>query len=334
MGTPAALAAARAARIRAAASSMVRTGCCGSGVPSSRLTPAGPGANDLGDAARHLFRRLPIAGFDVGSERHAYRLGNPPRRRDYLRPRRVLAILIAERPGEPAAGRRHRRKPAASKMRALIGSQALGRSRSVARGAACGNLRQLPLFGCVHSASLDVALSVADACYAISARQSRIMQAANGRGKGRDGYDACSFVVARAGRDAGDCCCFCLVPPRARRWAEIQGRSVLAEAAANNWIIGQVGGMTIDANDNIWVFQRPRSLTPDEKGAALKPPRSKCCVPAPSVLVFNPAGDVVKASGGPGDNQGYDWPARSTRSSSMAKASSGCRATARTTAWC
>jgi DNA-binding beta-propeller fold protein YncE len=76
----------------------------------------------------------------------------------------------------------------------------------------------------------------------------------------------------------------------------------------NNWIIGQVGGMTVDANDNIWVFQRPRSLTPDEKGAALTPPRSKCCVPAPSVLVFNQAGDVVKAWGGPGDNLGYDWP--------------------------
>jgi DNA-binding beta-propeller fold protein YncE len=76
----------------------------------------------------------------------------------------------------------------------------------------------------------------------------------------------------------------------------------------NNWILGQVGGMAIDAQDNIWVFQRPRSLTDDEKGAALTPPRSKCCVPAPSVLVFNQAGDVVKSWGGPGDNQGYDWP--------------------------
>ena len=76
----------------------------------------------------------------------------------------------------------------------------------------------------------------------------------------------------------------------------------------NNWILGQVGGMSIDAQDNIWVFQRPRSLTDDEKGAALNPPRSKCCVPAPSVLVFNQAGDVVKSWGGPGDNQGYDWP--------------------------
>ncbi len=80
----------------------------------------------------------------------------------------------------------------------------------------------------------------------------------------------------------------------------------------NNWILGQVGGMTVDAQDNIWVFQRPRSLTDDEKGAALNPPRSKCCVPAPSVLVFDQAGNVVKSWGGPyaqsGDNQGYDWP--------------------------
>ncbi|MGP8122040.1 MAG: hypothetical protein ACLP8B_16155, partial [Xanthobacteraceae bacterium] len=43
----------------------------------------------------------------------------------------------------------------------------------------------------------------------------------------------------------------------------------------NNWILGQVGGISVDAQDNIWVFQRPRSLTEDEKGAALDPPRAK-----------------------------------------------------------
>ena len=43
----------------------------------------------------------------------------------------------------------------------------------------------------------------------------------------------------------------------------------------NNWIIGQVGGMAIDAQDNIWVFQRPRSLTDDEKGAALRAERGR-----------------------------------------------------------
>ncbi len=76
----------------------------------------------------------------------------------------------------------------------------------------------------------------------------------------------------------------------------------------NNWILGQVGGMAVDDRDNIWVFQRPRSLTDDEKGATLDPPRSKCCAPAPSVLVFNQAGDLVKSWGGPGENLGYDWP--------------------------
>src|ERR1700758_5272545 len=76
----------------------------------------------------------------------------------------------------------------------------------------------------------------------------------------------------------------------------------------NNWIIGQVGGIYVDAQDNIWVFQRPRSVTDDEKAAAFDPPRAKCCVPAPSVLVFNQAGDVVKSWGGLGDNPGYDWP--------------------------
>ena len=79
----------------------------------------------------------------------------------------------------------------------------------------------------------------------------------------------------------------------------------------HNWILGQVGGMAVDAQDNIWVFQRPRSLTDDEKGAALDPPRAKCCVPAPSVLVFNQSGDLVRSWGGPpsaGENPGYDWP--------------------------
>ena len=76
----------------------------------------------------------------------------------------------------------------------------------------------------------------------------------------------------------------------------------------NNWILGQVGGMAVDDHDNIWVFQRPRSLTDDERAAAFDPPRARCCVPAPSVLVFNQAGDLVKSWGGPGDNLGYDWP--------------------------
>ncbi len=74
----------------------------------------------------------------------------------------------------------------------------------------------------------------------------------------------------------------------------------------NNWILGQVSGVAVDAQDHVWIIQRPGSLTTDEKGAALNPPLSKCCVPAPPVIEFDPAGAVVQAWGGPGD--GYDWP--------------------------
>jgi len=74
----------------------------------------------------------------------------------------------------------------------------------------------------------------------------------------------------------------------------------------NNWILGQIGGMTVDAQDHIWVFQRPRSLNEADRGATLTPPRSRCCVPAPSVMEFDADGNVVQAWGGPG--MVPDWP--------------------------
>jgi len=74
----------------------------------------------------------------------------------------------------------------------------------------------------------------------------------------------------------------------------------------NNWILGQVSGIAVDADDHVWVLQRPGSLTEDEKGAALKPPPSKCCLPAPPVLELDAEGKLLHAWGGPG--KGYDWP--------------------------
>ena len=75
----------------------------------------------------------------------------------------------------------------------------------------------------------------------------------------------------------------------------------------NNWLLGQVGGIFADNRDHVWVFQRPRSLTEDERGATLTPPRSICCAPAPPVMEFDQAGNLVQAWGGP--HAGYDWPA-------------------------
>lgn len=74
----------------------------------------------------------------------------------------------------------------------------------------------------------------------------------------------------------------------------------------NNWIIGQVAGVAVDRDDNIWVLHRPRSNTPDELGAAQQPPRSECCMPAPPVLKFDAEGNVLDSWGGEG--QGYNWP--------------------------
>jgi DNA-binding beta-propeller fold protein YncE len=48
------------------------------------------------------------------------------------------------------------------------------------------------------------------------------------------------------------------------------------------------------------------SIPKPELAAAQKPPLAKCCIQAPAVIEFDPAGNVVQAWGGPG--QGYDWP--------------------------
>ena len=63
----------------------------------------------------------------------------------------------------------------------------------------------------------------------------------------------------------------------------------------NKWVFGEVASVSIDAQDHVWVLQRPGSLNADEKARA-----------APPVLEFDAAGNFVQAWGGPG--QGYEWP--------------------------
>ena len=75
----------------------------------------------------------------------------------------------------------------------------------------------------------------------------------------------------------------------------------------NNWIIGQVSGVAVDSRDHIWIVHRPGSLTPTDAGAVQEPPISQCCVPAPPVIEFDQAGNVVQAWGGPESFAG--WPA-------------------------
>jgi hypothetical protein len=71
----------------------------------------------------------------------------------------------------------------------------------------------------------------------------------------------------------------------------------------NDWILGQVSGIATDSQNNVWIIQRPRSLTAHELGAVQNPPATECCYPAPSVIAFNPEGEVIQAWGGPTWNQ-------------------------------
>jgi DNA-binding beta-propeller fold protein YncE len=63
----------------------------------------------------------------------------------------------------------------------------------------------------------------------------------------------------------------------------------------NNWQLGQVASVAVDAQDHVWVLQRPGTLSPEEK------PRA-----APPLLEFDAAGTFIQAWGGPA--QGYEWP--------------------------
>lgn len=65
----------------------------------------------------------------------------------------------------------------------------------------------------------------------------------------------------------------------------------------HNWILGSVGGVWVDKQDHIWILHRPQELGPSEIGAALHPPRSVCCIPAPMVIEFDQAGNVLRAWG-------------------------------------
>jgi hypothetical protein len=89
----------------------------------------------------------------------------------------------------------------------------------------------------------------------------------------------------------------------------------------NDWIMGQAAGVAVDAQDHIWVIQRPRTLTDDEKALTLNPPPSKCCRPGPAVMEFDGEGNLIQAWGGSGE--GYDWPQNEQASASMHRASFG-----------
>ena len=64
------------------------------------------------------------------------------------------------------------------------------------------------------------------------------------------------------------------------------------------WKLGDPSSIAIDAQDRVWVLHRPRTLVKPEDAAKA----------APAVIVFDAAGNYIKAWGGNGT--GYEWPQR------------------------
>ena len=75
----------------------------------------------------------------------------------------------------------------------------------------------------------------------------------------------------------------------------------------NHWVLGQVIGLSVDGQDHVWIVHRDNLLGLNESAASQNPPTASCCVKAPPVLEFDPAGNVAGHWGGPA--AGYDWPA-------------------------
>ena len=87
----------------------------------------------------------------------------------------------------------------------------------------------------------------------------------------------------------------------------------------NNWVLGEVSSIAVDAQDRIWVLHRPRSIPADRRANA-----------APPVLQFDAAGKLLASWGptfapgatvgkpgsapgatvGKGPDEAYDWPER------------------------
>jgi DNA-binding beta-propeller fold protein YncE len=77
----------------------------------------------------------------------------------------------------------------------------------------------------------------------------------------------------------------------------------------NHWVLGSTIGVSVDAQDHVWILHRPGSVEDNFKAAEMTPPVGVCCKVAPPVLEFDQQGNLVSSWGGPGT--GYEWPVSS-----------------------
>src|SRR6202051_104224 len=60
----------------------------------------------------------------------------------------------------------------------------------------------------------------------------------------------------------------------------------------NHWLIGMTIGVSVDAQDHVWIIHRQGSLEKGELHASTNPPQAVCCAAAPPVLEFDSDGSL------------------------------------------
>ena len=86
------------------------------------------------------------------------------------------------------------------------------------------------------------------------------------------------------------------------------------KAMPNNWVMGMTIGVGISSDDHVWVIHRANDagsgLDRTELAVVKEgtPRVGECCNPAPPVLEFDQAGNLVGSWGGPSPTKAYDWP--------------------------
>jgi DNA-binding beta-propeller fold protein YncE len=74
----------------------------------------------------------------------------------------------------------------------------------------------------------------------------------------------------------------------------------------NHWYQGMTIGVSVDAQDHVWIVHRPDTVSANE--AALDNKTGACCSKAPPILEFDQSGKLLRHWGGT-DGEGYQWPA-------------------------
>jgi len=75
----------------------------------------------------------------------------------------------------------------------------------------------------------------------------------------------------------------------------------------NHWVLAMTIGLDVDKQDNVWIVHRPQTLEQKESYAARN--EADCCIAAPDVLEFDPAGKLIRHWGRDQvKGNGHDWP--------------------------